>query len=142
MLSFREFQATRTKCADLDSALRADLGGDGPSSGFLYADGTCFIQDVIDAGKPTYLLVIERLNWLTDDLEELEKILWAAHYLSQEGEFGAMLTSDMLDTYVQGICAAHEIEVDGDLWGNVFSDVPLDGEISVREAHDRMISNL
>lgn len=123
-LDFPAFQATRTPCADLATAIGADFGSDDPVSGFIYATG-CYIQNVVAdtmTGLPTHLLHIERSEWMTDDLEELEKILWATHYLAQHENVMLNTVPDFtLDHYIQGACAAMGYEVDGDTFGVLFS---------------------
>lgn len=121
-MTFAEFLAskrrTETMCADLgyDDGL-PERGG------FIYA-GNCFIEDNT-AGPPDfaargkYYLLIERFDWVSDDLEEMEKILWACWHL-HESDTGP-LTGDDLDVFVQGFCAAYNIRVDGDVFGVAFS---------------------
>ncbi len=142
-LTFPEFQATRRHVADLDTEIGADFGApDGqPTSGDVYADA-CYIQDIIDnvTNEPSHMLVIERSTWESPDLEELEKILWAMHYLGEQGDVFLRPDDGTLDNFVQGVCAAYHVEVDGDLWGHVFSGVQT--HISERVAFNLMRSHL
>jgi hypothetical protein len=84
-LTFEKFQASRTDCADIGKAISADMGfGDFPVPGFLYLD-SLYIErrhDMwSDAAKErgAYHLLLERDEYISDDLAELERKLfdWA-----------------------------------------------------------------
>jgi hypothetical protein len=81
-MTFEQFQATRKHCNDLGKALGDARWEDGPAgTGFLYLDAL-YIEDVPshwpDAAKAqgNHYLILERCEWITDDLESLERRLY------------------------------------------------------------------
>lgn len=105
-MTFEQFQATRRHCDDLGKAV--DDGrweGQPAAKGNLYL-GCLFIesaqphwpQEARDEGK--WYLVLERDEWITDDLESLERKLyqWAesAGYFDTPVEGGALPSTDEL----------------------------------------------
>jgi len=137
-LTLPEFRASAKWLDDLGEFTQDEAG----NKGWVYAD-TCYIVQTgtgeID-NPAHFALIIERSGWDNDMVEPLEHILWATFYLGECGG-DVMLSKDdgTLDCFVQGYCAAENIEVDGDLWGVVFSRV--EREISYREARDLMDQN-
>ena len=79
-MTFDEFQATRERCEDLQSALNIDMDG-ASNRGFIYAwargcgfyieDST---PDFLERGR--YYMMIEREEYVSDRLELLERILY------------------------------------------------------------------
>jgi hypothetical protein len=136
-LTFPEFQATARPVDDLrlDIDTASQVDGDTPVPGIVYADGVGYLM-----GTGPFELVISNDGW-HGDRETLEKILWAVHYLTEGVEGEALLRADdgTLDNYVQGVCAARRVEVDGDLWGQVFSGCD---EIEEARAYDKMRATL
>lgn len=70
-MSFAEFQATKADCADLGKAI-GDETIDGVP-GYLYAD-SLYIERLADG---SFHLLIERDEWLSETIEELEEHLFA-----------------------------------------------------------------
>lgn len=123
-LGFAQFVASKKRTEDVCAAVGFD-DGTPPHGGFTYADNAAYIEDnaSVDpafAARGKFYLLIERSDWISDDLTHLEKILWAYHYLL-EGPDPFTLTGDDLDYFVQGYCAAIGARVDGDVFGVVFS---------------------
>jgi len=75
MLTFTEFQATKTECPDLGVEFSdASLMG---VSGLVYALG-CYIEHRPEGG---YYLLVGRSDWTSDDLATLERHLYDEHYV-------------------------------------------------------------
>lgn len=73
--TFEEWQATRKAVEDMS----AHFGGDEPQPGFEYEPGAIMDTGGKDAhGQPfpRYHLIIERSEWTSDNLADLERILW------------------------------------------------------------------
>lgn len=80
MLTFTEFQATKTYCPDLgiefqDSALMG-------VSGFVYA-GFCYVEVRPEGG---FYLIVGRDEWVSNDLATLERHVYDEHYIWEAGE--------------------------------------------------------
>ncbi|ATU94412.1 hypothetical protein [Phyllobacterium zundukense] len=122
--------------------LPARLGVDPDSvakTGYVYA-GDTYIEDNPDDARGKYYLLIERTDWISNDLEELEVILWAMAamtyihfdpaFYEQAEDGGPLISGEMLDTYIVAICTAFKMPVDGDLFAALFSgdnqEVPID----------------
>jgi hypothetical protein len=75
MMTFAQFQATRTECADIGAAIGADFGGQ--VSGLLYA-GQLYIEKLAEnfAASGCYQLVIFNEQWVSNDLAMLERRLY------------------------------------------------------------------
>jgi hypothetical protein len=71
-MTFEEFQATRTDCADIGAAIGADMYRDEPVAGFLYHGGLYIEKH----GSDGFYLLIEREDWISADLAELERKLF------------------------------------------------------------------
>lgn len=121
-----EFVVSKVECDDLGEKFGdASLEG---VTGFVYAD-SCYIENcnITDARNPLdikrgkYQLVIERSDWLSDDLTSLESILWAEHYLFDTADVILRTDDGTLDDFVRAICASFAKPVDGDLFGVRFS---------------------
>jgi hypothetical protein len=79
-MTFEQFQATREHCDDLGKALNdARWEDEPPARGYLYL-GVLYIEQWGDGwpehNKGKYLLTIHRNEWLSDDLESLERKLY------------------------------------------------------------------
>jgi len=79
-MTFEQFQATRQRCEDLRAALQDEVFGAGVK-GNLYL-GRLYIEDTTGwpadgSGKGRWDLLIGRADWQTDDLESLERRLYA-----------------------------------------------------------------
>jgi hypothetical protein len=72
IMSFDEFQATRSRVADLGKHFR-DEQFDPETPGYVYLHGTLWVQD--RDGEP-YWLLIERSEYSTTDLDEIERALY------------------------------------------------------------------
>lgn len=78
-MTFEEFQATRTHCDDIGAAISADLGE--KTAGNLYC-GTFYIEARADWWTPqakaqgAWYLILERDDYISDDLESLERKLY------------------------------------------------------------------
>lgn len=80
-MTFEEFQKTRTPCADLCAAVGSAPWDDKPAKGLLYL-GVLYVEGVQPhwpektraLGK--WHLLIGRCEWVTDDLESLERRLY------------------------------------------------------------------
>jgi len=109
------FKATRRACADIEEELGFDLGG--LPGGFIYADSAyiCDHEAQADEGKRYYLNVWHD-EWLSDDLEKLERILWAEYWLTECGRDSAFrLDQFNFHQLVLGMADARNIaEVDLD----------------------------
>jgi hypothetical protein len=102
MLTFEQFQASRTWCPDLPAVLTNDNWGDpnnGTPCGWLYL-GALYIEDTSASHWPPqcraegrWYLILGRDERITDDLESLERDLYA--YATSEG-YDAPQTSDEL----------------------------------------------
>ena len=133
-LTFPQFQASKQKVADLEAA----TGCEGP--GLLYADN-CYILEFEEEGAPAYDLIISNMEWSGSNLSHLERILWAMHYLPEQGVDSLLDDEDgTLDDYVVGLCDAHGKPVDGDYFGIMFSDVSKSGKWTVAEARDIVLA--
>lgn len=71
MLTFEQFQATRRECADLGAVLADEAEF---SDGFLYIGKLYIEKTTFPAGK--YHLTVERDDFLSDDLGQLERRLY------------------------------------------------------------------
>lgn len=73
--AFTDWQATRKRSENIGTELTG--GDEGP--GFIYEPGYIMDTDGKDANGqpfPRYHLIIERYEWTSDDLGELERTLW------------------------------------------------------------------
>lgn len=132
-LTFPEFQATKREVDDVGNALDFDYGDGIIHPGFIYAD-SYYIEKLTDNPRGAFYLLIDRSDWISDDLASLERILWAQHYLPETCSPDDTLDADgTLDDFVVGMCTAHGKDVDGDLFGVLFSGKEKFG---VREARD------
>jgi hypothetical protein len=82
--TFEEFQATRETCDDIGKAISCDMGREKPVTGFLYLGGLYIEKndefwpiDLRDKGA--YHLTLEREEWVSNDLESLERRLYDFH---------------------------------------------------------------
>jgi hypothetical protein len=81
MMTFDEFRATGVDCDDLGAALNDGMwDGIEPGRGRLYL-GQLYIERKPVAGWPNmvgqeWMLVLGRDDWLSDDLVELEQLLY------------------------------------------------------------------
>lgn len=122
-LNFEDFVATKTRSEAICAAIGFD-DGQPERGGFIYDAGGAYIEDNT-AGTPEfmakgkYYLLIERQDWVTDDLARLELLLWSNHYVFCEQ--GVQLAGADLDKFIQGICDAYGFKVDGDVFGVAFS---------------------
>lgn len=123
-MTFPEFQKSRREVADVSAIVGFD-DGRGAVPGFLYADDSCYIERLEGDPRGKFYLLVERSDWISDDLARLENILWAEHYLSEGTEGTAMLSSadGTLDDFVLGFCAARGLTCDGDIFGVAYSGV-------------------
>jgi hypothetical protein len=86
VVTFEEFQQTRKPCDDIGAAIQCDMGAPGPETGFLY--GGLYISTRQDwwseeaKARGGYHLILERDEYISDDLESLERKLyeWALCY--------------------------------------------------------------
>lgn len=134
-LTFPAFQATKREVDDVGTVFGFAYSGEDRSlPGFVYAD-SCYIEKLADNPRGAFHLLIERSDWISDDLADLERILWAQHYLPETCSPDDTLdvADGTLDDFVVGMCAAHGKEVDGDLFGVLFSGKEKFG---VAEARD------
>lgn len=72
---FSEWQASRRRVEKIGEELTG--GDEGP--GYIYSAGYIMDTDGKDANgqpMPRYHLIIERSEWTSDDLAELERALW------------------------------------------------------------------
>ena len=89
-MTFEQFQATRTRVTDLETAINTSIYDDPVIKvpGLIYL-GTLYIEEAHDnwtdlareGGK--YFLVVHNRDWLSDDLETLERHLY--EYAVSEG---------------------------------------------------------
>jgi hypothetical protein len=95
-MTFEQFQASRRYSEDIGTAIAdARLEGEPPAKGYLYLD-VLYIEEMqphwSDAAKARgkWYLLIARDEWITDDLETLERKLydWAASEGYFEGKDG------------------------------------------------------
>lgn len=94
-MTFEQFQQTRKPCSDIGAAIQSDMGAPCPVTGFLYY-GNLYITTRQDwwsekaQREGAYDLILERDEYISDDLESLERKLyeWAVSY-------GAATISDM-----------------------------------------------
>ena len=126
MLTLTEFRATRTSESDLPARLGIDPDSVA-KTGYVYA-GDTYIEDNPDDPRGKYYLLIERSDWISNDLEELEAILWAMAYIhfdpasyEQAADGGTLISGEMLDNYIVAICTAFKMPVDCDLFAALFS---------------------
>jgi hypothetical protein len=83
-MTFQEFQATRRDCDDLGAVTNDARWEDEPTpaKGITYLDNTLYIEAVQphwpDAAKARgkWHLILGREEWITDDLEMLERELY------------------------------------------------------------------
>ncbi len=86
-MTFEQFLATKRPCDDLAAAVQSAPWGDTAARGFLYLDAlyieTVETVETVDASWPeetqragAYHLLIGRSEWITDNLEELERRLF------------------------------------------------------------------
>lgn len=80
-MTFEQFQGTRTECKDIGAAISMDMGREQPVSGNLYL-GSFYIE-ATDEHWPVDLrqrgawhLIIERDEWVSNDLAALERELF------------------------------------------------------------------
>jgi hypothetical protein len=108
-LTFEQFQATRRYSEDIGAAIAdARWEGEPPAKGYLYLD-LLYIEEVQphwpDAAKARgkWHLLIGRDEWITDDLETLERKLydWAA----SEGYFEG---NDSIDTELNSLTSEYK----------------------------------
>ena len=79
---FDLWRSSRIWAADLSIANGADLGHDG--AGYIYSDGYIIEQSDPKPGA-RYLLIIANCDWVSDDLEELERTLYDEHVVPECG---------------------------------------------------------
>lgn len=81
-MTFEEWRATRQEVDRIDVALGTTCG-EGP--GFVYA-ASSFIEFGApgDAAAGRYLLVIENFSACSDDLDQLERLLWKRWAVHQD----------------------------------------------------------
>jgi hypothetical protein len=97
-MTFEQFQASRRRSEDIGTAI-SDVHWEGgpPAKGYLYLD-VLYIEEVQphwpEAAKTQgkWCLHIARDDWITDDLEELERKLYA--WAASEGYFEDKSGSD------------------------------------------------
>ena len=75
MITFEQFQATRTWHDDLSETLLSDASIEGVP-GFLYVDGLYIDAPAGGAGPCLYHLQIGRDEWTSVNIEELERRLY------------------------------------------------------------------
>ena len=79
-MTFQEFQQTRRPYDDIGAAIQSDMGAPVPVTGFLY-DGL-YISTRQDwwseeaKARGAYHLILERDEYISDDLELLERKLY------------------------------------------------------------------
>jgi hypothetical protein len=138
-LTFPQFQASKKAVADL-AAAGIETGVDQPVPGFTY-DDYCYISKCDGENVGQFHLVISNMDWMSGDLAGLERILWALHYLPEQGGDTLLDENDgTLDNFIQGMCAAHGKPVDGDYYGHAFSDTTRNSKWSVEDARDICVS--
>ena len=74
MLTFEEFQASRTWCDDLSKTSLSDASLEGVA-GYLYAN-SLYIDISVITGRPMWHLQIGRDEWTNRTLEDLERRLY------------------------------------------------------------------
>jgi hypothetical protein len=72
-MTFQEFQATRKRADDIQSAINSDLGFDEGVSGYVYHGDL----HIFDLDKGGFELVIGNVSETSEDLTELEQKLYA-----------------------------------------------------------------
>jgi hypothetical protein len=118
MLSFEQFQTSRKHVDDIQEAVGFD-DDQGKRSGYVYDLG-CYIED----HKDGYYLIIERADYLSADLAELERILYRDWYVHEAAASRTLNTDDFsLDKFIQDYCPKHDIEIDGDVFGMMFGGI-------------------
>lgn len=113
-LPFLQFLATKTRTEDICAASGFDDGQ--PVHGGFVFDGGCYIEDnsSVDpafAARGKFYLLIERSDWISDDLDWLAKILWAYHYVFETQDV-VTLTGDDIRYFAEGYCAACRYDVE------------------------------
>jgi len=73
MMTLNQFRATRTECADLGEAMRADYFELSPRAGFMYA-GDAYIEKESDG---SFLLTLHNEQYADTDIAPLEARLYA-----------------------------------------------------------------
>jgi hypothetical protein len=120
-LTLDQFRATREDVDDIGFRLDIDFGITTPTTGYIY-DGSCYIERR-EAGD--YYLNISRSDWIDNDLERLERILWAEHYLAEHADPDADFLSKRdgtLDDYVRACFDARGMfDGYGDVMGQLMS---------------------
>lgn len=118
---FQTWQATRTRTEDVQEAV-GFIDDQGVRGGFVYEGG--HIED--NTGDKTigkYFLLIERSDWVSNDLTELEEILWSNWAMDNADIAPEFISGDDLDVFVRGICRSYGINLDdGGPFGMAFSD--------------------
>src|SRR3954470_17079879 len=116
MLSFEQFQTSRKHVDDIREAVGFD-DDQGNRSGYVYDLG-CYIEDHADG----FYLIIERSDYISADLAELERILYRDWYVHEAAASRTLNTDDSsLDKFIQDYCPKHGIEIDGDVFGMMFA---------------------
>lgn len=124
-LNFPAFVATRTRTETICDRFGIDDGLP-ERGGFVYADG-CYIEDnsaAPDAGfrsKGKYYLMVDRDEYVSDDLGKLEHILFACHYVWEEPDYLLNSEDGSLDDFIVGWFHANNRDFDGGTLGIVFS---------------------
>lgn len=114
-LHFRLFQASRMRSENLDADF--SLGIDRGGYAYTTENVKAYIEDHADPIKYKHLLTIGAGQWESDNLEYLEKILWACHVLWEDPK---ELEGENLDVFIEGWCSAHNIVIDGDIFAREF----------------------
>jgi len=146
MITFEQFQASRTRCADLGERI-ADAHWDDepvPATGNVYL-ACLYIADVLPhwpeaaRNQGRWYLIIDRDEYITDDLALLERRLY--DFALSEGYCDddlILLAGHELGTYARNHCEAHGIRCDGDAFTAMFSEFDI-GQPITADAADRII---
>ncbi|CDX26786.1 hypothetical protein MPL3356_60553 [Mesorhizobium plurifarium] len=113
-MTYDEFVASKRRTETVCHDIGFD-DGEPERGGFIYAD-CCYIEDAPPelAARGKYFLLIERFDWVSDDLEEMQKILWACHYVRDAGI--ERLSGRDLVAFMEGICASRNTGFDPELF--------------------------
>jgi len=106
MMTFEQFQATRRPCADLGKALDDARWEEdkSPASGLLYL-GALYIEEVRPdwpnnaRARGQWYLMIGRDEWISDDLEKLERELF--DFAMSAGYADDKALDSLIDEYQQ-----------------------------------------
>jgi hypothetical protein len=117
IMTFEQFQQSRKRATPAEIS---ETYGEGVT-GFAYGDGLNHIAD-IEHKSGKYWLIIANIETVSNDLIQLERLLYLWHYIPNAIDGRLSEDDDAFHSYIREYCAYRGKECDGGIMSIMFTD--------------------